>query len=180
MRIRRNKKQISMWISALFVLGLILSGIHYATKFKESGIKAEELNLTITSSQQEFYENDVFQFDITINDSLSNREFYLEVPQEFKLNTADILQANQGVIEKIEPVGLKQKITLANDGNAPTKINISGNLTVAGDFKVKVTDETGLEKQFPLAVKATHLLRRSLIQKKKRNQSQIQLLQKRQ
>lgn len=154
MRIRRNKKQISMWISALFVLGLILSGIHYATKFKESGIKAEELNLTITSSQQEFYENDVFQFDITINDSLSNREFYLEVPQEFKLNTADILQANQGVIEKIEPVGLKQKITLANDGNAPTKINISGNLTVAGDFKVKVTDETGLEKQFPLAVKA--------------------------
>ena len=42
MRIRRNKKQICMWISILFVLGLILSGIHYATKFKESGIKAEE------------------------------------------------------------------------------------------------------------------------------------------
>ncbi|WP_257964437.1 hypothetical protein [Carnobacterium maltaromaticum] len=77
MRIRRNKKQISMWISALFVLGLILSGIHYAITFKESGIKAEELNLTITSSQQEFYENDVFQFDITINDSSSNRDFYL-------------------------------------------------------------------------------------------------------
>ncbi|MDT1959334.1 hypothetical protein MX629_12900 [Carnobacterium divergens] len=27
-------------------------GIHYVTKVKESGIKAEELNLTIASSQQ--------------------------------------------------------------------------------------------------------------------------------
>ncbi|WP_238610421.1 hypothetical protein [Carnobacterium divergens] len=74
---------MSIWIVALFVLGLIVSGIHYVTKFKESGIKAEELNLTISSSQQEFYENEEFQFDITIADPLSNPVIYLEVPLEF-------------------------------------------------------------------------------------------------
>ncbi|MDT2013025.1 hypothetical protein, partial [Carnobacterium divergens] len=67
MQVRMSKKQLSMWIVALFVSGLILSGIHYVTKVKESGIKAEELNLTIASSQQEFYENEEFQFDITID-----------------------------------------------------------------------------------------------------------------
>ncbi|MBR5504634.1 MAG: hypothetical protein IKV87_09390, partial [Methanobrevibacter sp.] len=91
MQVRMSKKQLSMWIVALFVSGLILSGIHYVTKVKESGIKAEELNLTIASSQQEFYENEEFQFDITIDDPLSNPLIYLEVPTEFELDIDQIL-----------------------------------------------------------------------------------------
>lgn len=154
MQIKINKKQMSIWIVVLFVLGLILSGIHYVTKVKDSGIKAEELNLTIASNQQEFYENEEFQFDITIADPLSNPLIYLEVPTEFELNTEQILQANQGVIEKIEPIGARQKITLANETSSPIKLNIAGHLTKGGEFKVTVADEAGAEKQFPITVKA--------------------------
>ncbi|WP_317913442.1 isopeptide-forming domain-containing fimbrial protein [Carnobacterium maltaromaticum] len=148
------KKRIAMWISVFFFIGLILSGLYYITQYKYLGIKADELDLKISSNQQEFYEKEEFQFDIIIPDSLNNHEFYLEVPTEFELNIAQILQVNQGMIEKIDPIGTKQKITLVNDRDVDITLHISGNLTKAGDFKVTIVDGVGVKTQFPIIVKA--------------------------
>ncbi|MFS7206243.1 MucBP domain-containing protein [Carnobacterium divergens] len=146
---KKVKKHLFLLTVALVLIGCWI----WKNQDKQEQIKADELNVIVSPIQTEIHAGDEYEMDITINKELFENYFYIELPEAFLMNSTDLIEFNNGLINNIEFLDGRWKVTLPKEATYPMTIKMKNELTLAGQYEVKISDANGSEKIVPIDIK---------------------------